>query len=108
VIIYEVNVALLAELYDEYITWLYPHIKEMLRFEGFLKANVLKAFELDEVGATHRHITIQYWLQDKCALNHYLQNHAPSMRKVGIDTWTDTLSISRRYLELIECSDNLC
>ena len=39
-ILYEVNLEISNEIFDEYMAWLRPHIQEMLRFQGFIKADI--------------------------------------------------------------------
>ena len=47
-ILYEVNLEISNEIFDDYMAWLRPHIQEMLRFQGFIKADIYTNTEQEE------------------------------------------------------------
>lgn len=41
-VIYEVNLSIDEEIYEQFKSWLKSHVKEMLQFPGFIKAQILR------------------------------------------------------------------
>jgi len=87
---YEVNLKIDRSIYDEYMTWLKPHIEEMVNFDGFTRACLLQQTDLND--EQNKHITVLYSLKNQEALEHYLKNHAHHMRDDGIQRFGDKFS----------------
>jgi len=109
VVVYEVNIAAEKDIVEKYETWLKKHIKDMLKFEGFLSAELFTRKPEDEgldKQDERKLFTMQYRLKDRKALDNYLTNHAPTMRQEGIQLFGNKFSATRRILssELIETS----
>ncbi|MCL9780219.1 DUF4286 family protein [Vibrio sp. S4M6] len=98
-ILYEVNLDISDSIYDDYMAWLTPHIKEMLKFEGFIKADIFHNTE-SEIGV--KKVTAAYLVDSEENLNHYLSEMAASMRSDGINRFGDKFSATRRVLRLTE------
>ncbi|GGI88040.1 DUF4286 family protein [Legionella impletisoli] len=97
-IIYEVNLVIDDDVFAEFGVWLKKHIAEMLQFKGFVKANLLK--EESEALDPQQKLTVQYYVRERNALEHYLLNHAPKMREEGLRRFNTKFSVSRRILSL--------
>ena len=94
-VIYEVNLSVSAHVLEEYVPWLEQHVEEMLSIDGFESAQLLKVCEPpeadDRVG-----FTVQYQLEDRCAMEDYLLNHADRMRQTGVDEFGQYVTATRR------------
>lgn len=89
-IIYEVNLQVKAEIYQEFKSWLQKHVDEMLEIEGFVKA---QTFTFDETS-----FSVHYSVESPEALESYFTNHAPRMRQDGLDRFGENFSANRRIL----------
>lgn len=98
-IIYEVNLEVNAEIYEEYVPWLIGHIKEIVSFKGFKKAKLLEETDLDSAKTT-RNLTIQYELDTRENLQEYFDLHAAAMRKEGNERYGGKFKASRRIFQL--------
>lgn len=94
-VIYEVNVSVDNKIYTSYYNWLIEHIKEILKIEGFQKAEVTK-----EKSDTNQYTTliVRYELKSESDLENYFQNHANILRQDAIKRFGDDISITRRIL----------
>ncbi|MCX7116320.1 MAG: DUF4286 family protein [Legionellales bacterium] len=99
-VIYEVNLAINDEIYTEFRLWLKEHVNEMLQFQGFIKASILRP-ELDEASAQEK-LTIQYQLENRDNLERYFTEFAAKMREEGIKRFNDKFSATRRVFEVEE------
>lgn len=97
-IIYEVNLDIKSEIYDEFLNWLKTHIEEVLQFNGFKKAKIFS----EEINSdnTIRKLTICYDLDSRISLQEYFDNHATKMRKLTLDKFGDNVKAFRRIFEL--------
>lgn len=94
-VIYEVNLTINNEIFNDYYPWLIKHIEIMLQFPGFCKAEISK----EKISADVTNITkmaIHYFIETEQDLNHYLKTHATAMREEGIKKFGDNFSASRR------------
>lgn len=91
-ILYEVVIAVAPEARDDYLSWLQPHMDEMLAFDGFQSADMFFNSE-DEY-----EITCHYRLRDMAAMDAYLAGPAKEMRADGIRRFGDMFSARRRIL----------
>lgn len=124
-IIYEVNIRILAELAEEYAEWLDDHIRRILEIDGFVSAErfdveedeearaleqaVRQAVRLDEsipaelrdaasVTVETRLFTVHYRLRDRESLERYFEFHAERMRQEGVERFGDSFSATRRVM----------
>ncbi|MBA4696225.1 MAG: DUF4286 family protein [Legionella sp.] len=99
-IIYEVTVHVLSEVYDKYIGWLKPHIEEMLVFNGFKRALLLKEQGDQRAPEGSQELIVQYYVESMEHLTDYLNNYAQSMRNDAIQRFPEQFKISRRTFEI--------
>lgn len=103
-ILYEVNIDIKANIFDEYIKWLENHIKEMLLIDGFLRAKTFQNFtDIQESKNKDKQVIVQYEVQCLDKLNQYFNNQASKMRTQTRDLFGNNLVITRRVLKL--CSE---
>lgn len=94
-VIYEVNISVCNETYDAYYAWLVTHIKKMLEFTGFKKAD----FGLIEKTDTDmKHLRISYTINSYADLENYFTHHASHMRAEGIKKFGDQFNATRRII----------
>ncbi|RDI42596.1 DUF4286 family protein [Aquicella lusitana] len=95
-VIYEVNLNVSHEIYDDYYKWLLEHIKAMLKLDGFKKAEIglIKGEEDDG----KKHIRVNYLVDSYNHLKQYLTHDAPAMRVEGLQKFGDKFSASRRII----------
>jgi len=103
-IIYEVNLSIQKEIADSYKQWLKKHMSEMLKIEGFNKAQM---FYRDPTDATPKDenvilLTIHYTINDRKNLERYFSHEAKKMRQEAMDLFGNKFSATRRVLELHE------
>ena len=96
-IVYEVNLAIDAEIIDDYRAWLQPHVAEMLCLPDFVGAIIFEV--LDPAPAPGEiALCVQYTLVDRAALDRYLIEHAPRLRGEGTDRFDGRFRAHRRVL----------
>ena len=98
-IIYEVNLTIDNQIFDDYYNWLTPHCKQMLTFPGFKQVNILK--EQSDTDGDQTRITCTYLLEDQQSLDNYITNHSTSMRDDGIKRFGNKFSAKRRIFEVL-------
>lgn len=91
-VLYEVVISISPEIKDDYLSWLNPHVDEMLGFDGFKAAKIYVNSE-DE-----NEITCLYWLRDMQAMQAYLDGPAQEMRADGVKRFGEKISARRRIL----------
>lgn len=94
-ITYEVALEPDAEILSEFEAWLEYHVDEMLALPGFTGANIHKG-ENPDSGAELR--IVRYELEDRAALERYLEEFAPHMRAAGIARFDDRFRVNRRIV----------
>jgi len=92
-IIYEVNLTVDADVADDYAAWLKDHIHQILRFDGFIRAEWL-----EEQGGDARRWVIHYHLTDMGSLESYFADHADAMRREGLERFPGKFTATRRVL----------
>jgi len=99
-IIYNVTIKTAHSITDEWLNWLKEeHIADVINTGCFTHATVLRLLDIDEEdGITH---AIQYHATDKKLYEEYLEKHADSMRKKGMDKWGDKFIAFRTVLEVV-------
>ncbi|MDX1418995.1 MAG: DUF4286 family protein, partial [Rubricoccaceae bacterium] len=74
-VIYEVNLAVDAEIADAYAAWLGPHIGEILALDGFLGADWFEVEPEADTRDGRVRWCVQYRLRDRAALQDYFDRH---------------------------------
>ncbi len=100
-IIYEVNLIINTEIYQEYLDWLTPHAKAMCQQQGF--KDFTMAEETEKVSEKNRHLTVWYHVETQKDLTHYFDHHANTMREDGIQRFGNQFSATRRILNQVCC-----
>lgn len=107
-VIYEVNLAVDADIAPEFAHWLPRHIDEMLALPGFTGADA--AQELVDQSDLVKWC-IRYRLSDQDALKAYIQSHAEQMRADGIQRFGKKFKAHRRILTpmaIADCAHKKC
>lgn len=91
-IIYEVNLIIKEEIYEEYFNWLLKHIDQLLQLPGFKKA------EVGVVEDKEKKLRICYTIDSYEHLKNYLEHHASLMRAEGTTKFGDQFSATRRII----------
>jgi hypothetical protein len=94
-ITYEVALEPEPEILGEFEAWLEYHMDDMLALPGFTGASIHKA-ENPDTGAQLR--VVRYELEDRAALERYLEEYAPRMRAEGLAKFGDRFRASRRIV----------
>lgn len=97
-VIYEVNLNIDAEIYSQFESWLKGHAKEILQFPGFIQASIIKQDQATTSG--REHLTVQYLLENRDALDKYFTDLAPKMREQGINLFKDKFSAERKIFDV--------
>lgn len=98
-VIYEVNLSVDEDIYQDYKKWLDEHIQQMLRFPGFLNATAMHQSMRDE-SDSKKHLTVQYQLESAEDLQNYFNEHAPKMRGDGVKRFEGRFTVARRTFEV--------
>lgn len=101
-VIYEVNIIVAADAFLKYKDWLKSHIRKMLAFPCFLRAQTLQ--EEKENDSLHKYITVQYEVKSLELLNDYMENHAEILRQEGLAAFPQKFTITRRIFRIL----NIC
>ena len=94
-IVYEVNLEVEPGCAEAFRAWLGGHVRDMLGLPGFLSAEILRVDSDSEDSAAW---TVHYRMLDMEALEHYLAEHAPSLRAEGVTRFGRRFSARRRVL----------
>ena len=104
-VVYEVNLAVDADVADDYAAWLGPHVDEVLAVPGFVSAEwwtVEAAPPPDEPArppAPPRvRWCVQYRVESREALQAYFDVHAERLRGDGLARFGGRFEASRRVL----------
>lgn len=98
-VLYEVNLSVNHEIYQDYKHWLNEHIQQMLKFPGFVKATVLRQ-TIDNDTDSQKKLTIQYQLESTEHLQEYFKRHAQKMRAEGVIRFEGKFTATRRIFEI--------
>lgn len=97
-LIYEVTVAVDADVADAYRTWLDGHIPEVLAAGGFDHAAIYNVAEAPADG--RRHLVVQYHVPDRAALDAYVAGPAERLRADAETRFGGRFEARRRVLVL--------
>jgi hypothetical protein len=99
-VVYEVNLTIKNEIFDEYYQWLIAHIQLMLQLDGFQEAKIQRPDNLDD--KENQKLTICYTVLSKANLDNYFTYHALAMREDGIKRFGNKFSATRRVFDIID------
>lgn len=99
-VVYEVNLLIDENIYNQFELWLKEHAREMLQFPGFINAHILKPENEDTV--SQKKLTVQYLIDNKSSLTNYFNQFAVKMREEGLKRFKDQFSAERRIYEIKE------
>lgn len=96
-VVYEVDLAIDAEVIDAFRAWLDGHVAGILALPGFTGAEV---FAVVEPAAAEGRVAlcVRYTLRDAAALDDYLAHHAARMRADGLARFGGRFDANRRIL----------
>ena len=100
-VVYEVNLSIDRDVAPAFSSWLALHIRQMLALPGFSGAQVFRRRPDDEglVDDGRVHLTVHYRLEDRAALERYLESDAPRMRGEAQRRFGGRFAATRRVLE---------
>ena len=94
-LIYEVKLELTDKtIYSSFLFWLKEHISEMLKFQGFEKADLIDEFLQKDI------LTVKYYVLSEEDLNSYIDNYSKQMRDKGIKLFKNSFKASRKVYPL--------
>ncbi|ODN43321.1 DUF4286 family protein [Piscirickettsia litoralis] len=108
-VIYEVNLNIDIGIFDEYKSWLTLHMKEMMSFKGFLKADLCDDIENDRgltEQAVTKNLTALYLIDSEKNLQHYFDHYAKSMRDDGIKQFGNQFRATRKIFKVSKSFNN--
>ncbi|WP_412069889.1 DUF4286 family protein [Rubrivirga sp. IMCC43871] len=94
-VIYEVNLAVDADVAEAYAEWLAPHIDEIVALPGFVSADW---WAVEEASPKRVGWCVQYHVADRAALADYFTHHADRLRGDGLARFAGRFHASRRVL----------
>lgn len=95
-VLYEVNITLEKEIYNEYLVFLKSHIQELCALSGFQYAKIFKVD--DKNNNDNPKLVVHYYIDHPDNLTNYLTRHASAMRQEAISRFKDKFTIIRRVL----------
>lgn len=101
-VIYEVNIRVNNNIYNQYMDWLKNHLQDMLKIDGFNHVNVYNNCENNKLNST-KMVVVQYEVESLTKLQDYFNHQAQKMRSATLELFGDSIQINRRVLEAIEC-----
>ncbi|MEO5947080.1 MAG: DUF4286 family protein [Chitinophagaceae bacterium] len=99
-IVYNVTIKVSHTVAADWINWLKEeHIADVINTNCFTHATVLRLLDIDEEdGITY---AVQYHARNKKLYEEYLEKHADTMRKKGMDKWGDQFIAFRSVMEVV-------
>lgn len=92
-IIYEVNIEIEPEIYQEYKDWVGPHAEEVVSHKGFEKVTIFEVKDtLKPIFVSH------YYVKSQEDLEHYLKTAAPQLRAEAEKKFGEKIKGFRRVL----------
>ena len=99
-IIYNVTVNIDDSIHESWLTWMQQkHINDVLATGLFTNAKMVRVVVEEEMGGTT--YAVQYFTDSRAKLEDYYQNHAPRLRKEGVQLFADKMLAFRTELEVI-------
>ena len=99
-VVYEVNLAVDADVAGAYAAWLGPHIDEVLAVPGFVSAEwwAVEADPAAPPAGGRVRWCVQYRVESRAALQAYVDEHAERLRGDGLSRFGGRFEASRRVL----------
>jgi len=95
-VIYEVNISVNNDIFQDYYDWLLPHAKDILNLPGFIDCEIgLVENQSDD---NKNHLRVSYTIDSYDNLQHYLTNHAQQMRDDATQQFGGQFDITRRII----------
>jgi hypothetical protein len=99
-IIYNVTVNVDESIHNDWLNWMQnKHINDVLATGLFTNAKMVRVVVVEEMGGTT--YAVQYFTDSRAKLEDYYQNHAPRLRKEGVQLFADKMLAFRTELEVI-------
>jgi hypothetical protein len=99
-IIYNVTVNVDESIHNDWLNWMQnKHINDVLATGLFTNAKMVRVVVEEEMGGTT--YAVQYFTDSRAKLEDYYQNHAPRLRKEGVQLFADKMLAFRTELEVI-------
>lgn len=102
--IYEVHLAIRSERSAEWQIWLRTHIDEMLKIQGFERAEWGRVIEGSTASQSEEEWVVHYFVATQEHLEAYIRVHAERMRAHGLNRFGDDLRAWRRVVKLTPSS----
>ena len=102
-LVYEVNLAVDADIAPAFVAWLPGHVAELLALPGFLAAETSRVEEPPPPDGEVA-LCVRYRLRDRAALDAYLRDHAERLRGDGLGRFGGRFRASRRVLSPLDPS----
>jgi hypothetical protein len=97
-LIYNVTIQIQKEFAADWLQWLrHEHIPEMMNTGCFIGHQVVKLLDVDESEAIT--YAVQYHASSRKMLDQYLDEHAASLRKKGLEKWGEHFVAFRTIME---------
>ena len=98
--IYNVTINVDESIHTEWLSWIKPHIKEVLNTGRFVSAKMTQVLVEEEMGGTT--YSIQYTANTKADLEAYYEIDAPKLRNDGLAKFGNKMLAFRTELKIIE------
>lgn len=98
--IYNVTVNVDESILLDWMDWIKPHIKEVLKTGRFISAKLTQVLVEEDMGGVT--FSIQYTAPTKEDLEAYYEHDAPKLRNDGLAKFGDKMLAFRTELKLIE------
>jgi hypothetical protein len=100
-VVYEVNLSVDGEIEAEFRAWFDDHVRQILALPGFTGARLFRRDPAEEDGPGEGRLllTVQYALTGRAALDDYLAQHAPALRREGLLRFPGRFTATRRVLD---------
>lgn len=102
-VIYEVNLKIANNIYNEYMKWLKNHVNEMIKFDGFKHVEI--GLVREETEKSHKNVRVAYGIDSEKHLDTYFLQHAENMRADAVAKFGDQFSATRRVITDITYRD---
>lgn len=98
-VIYEVNLDIHAKAAADFAQWLPRHVADVLALPGFIDAVIAREDPGEEGSIAW---SVRYRLENRQALERYLDQHAERMRADGLRRFGEGMRARRRILSEVE------
>jgi hypothetical protein len=96
--IYEVNMSIEKEIYEEFLKWIVGRIQTtMLKLDGFIQADLCE--DRDNPAVTTRSMSVRYTVDSQENFDRYREHVAPPIREESIRLFKDKFTSSIRFIQ---------